>query len=188
MKNYIFGYGSLVNEQSRNITGESTFVGEARVRGLQRGWNVQVAAATALGITKISNAICNGIIISVSDQGLERYDIREISTKYERIELSKSDVELSSGDISDGILWAYIAIDPKEPDEKHPILQSYVDVVLAGFFDFGVDYAKEFAISTKGWVYPVNDRNNPKYPRALDKLEYKVEIDALVSSLGLIPE
>jgi len=51
MNNYIFGYGSLVNKESRGLTGKSALIGPVRVRGIRRGWNVQVTDKTVLGAT-----------------------------------------------------------------------------------------------------------------------------------------
>lgn len=124
--------------------------------------------------------------MSVPEQELARYDEREIPSKYKRIELPVANVNLLNNKSSSGTFWTYVAIDPKDPDAEHPIPQSYIDVVLTGFLDFGTDFAKEFVDSTEGWKYIVNDRDNPLYSRALKNVERRAEIDTLLSKASLV--
>ena len=50
----------------------------------------------------------------------------------------------------------------------HPILLSYLDVVIQGYLrHFGPDGVARFVATTEGWNAPVlNDRAAPLYPRA----------------------
>jgi len=53
--------------------------------------------------------------------------------------------------------------------KHYPLLQSYVDCVLAGFLAvFGWDGVERFMQSTQGWSAPMlADRAAPLYPRAV---------------------
>jgi hypothetical protein len=55
---------------------------------------------------------------------------------------------------------------PHGPD--HPILLSYLDVVIAGYLEkFGTQGPQHFFETTQGWDAPVlNDRARPLYPRS----------------------
>jgi len=71
-------------------------------------------------------------------------------------------------------------------DTDHPILQSYVDCVMAGYLSLfdesGLDH---FLNTTVGWQQPItNDRAYPQYPRAvsLEKTQHQ-HFDALVARL-----
>ena len=52
--------------------------------------------------------------------------------------------------------------------EKHPILLSYLDVVVQGYLDvFGRTGVEAFFATTDGWdIEVLNDRKAPRYPRA----------------------
>jgi hypothetical protein len=132
---------------------------------------------TVLGVVEMPGAVCNGVVVSVSEEELAKYDKRETPSEYKRVELSAKDIELLNGQNPIGTFWTYIAVNPKEPDAEHPIPQSYIDVVLNGFLDFGIDFAKEFIDSTDGWKYVADDRNNPN---ASKNIERRTEIDALL--------
>lgn len=55
-----------------------------------------------------------------------------------------------------------------EPTPEHPILLSYLDVVIQGYLrHFGEEGVARFVETTDGWEAPVlNDRHAPQYPRA----------------------
>jgi hypothetical protein len=51
-RNYIFGYGSLIDPQRRALSGDSGDAIPVRVQGLERAWNVPYPPwhMTALGV------------------------------------------------------------------------------------------------------------------------------------------
>jgi hypothetical protein len=49
-------------------------------------------------------------------------------------------------------IWVYVQQQFEPPDANHPILQSYVDVILRGCLSISEDFAKDFIIHTKGWA------------------------------------
>lgn len=53
------------------------------------------------------------------------------------------------------------------PSDRHPVLLSYIDVVVQGYMrEFGRDGAARFFTTTGGWDMPVlDDRAAPVYPR-----------------------
>ena len=54
-------------------------------------------------------------------------------------------------------------------DRAHPILLSYLHVVVAGYLaEFGADGVARFFATTRGWDAPIeDDRAAPRYPRAM---------------------
>jgi hypothetical protein len=77
-------------------------------------------------------------------------------------------------------VWVYVPKDPIPPDTSHPILQSYVDIIMRGCLSIHDDFARSFINTTVGWTdtstttkdlerskgHWVNDRTSPLYPRA----------------------
>jgi hypothetical protein len=77
-------------------------------------------------------------------------------------------------------VWVYVPKNPTPPDASHPILQSYVDIIMRGCFNtIGEPLARSFISTTTGWSrksnrtpttplhhYWVNDRHLPIYKRA----------------------
>ncbi len=170
MNNYLFGYGSLISKDSRcktGITGKSYVV---RMKGLKRVWNINIklVPTTAVGVVKDENSICNGIIVEINENEIPKFDERE-GKEYKRIKLDIKDVEFLGNDKFDnGIIWVYVPKKPGIADDKHPILQSYVDVIVSGCLEVNEAFAKEFVRTTYGWNNWINDRSNPRYTRHLD--------------------
>ncbi len=171
MAHYIFGYGSLISSESRNKTGATNEAWPVRMSGVQRGWNLVVPhfCMSAVGAYRKDGATCNGVLVSVLEQEFPKFDEQEIPYGYVRNEVNPYDVEfLKEGELTGkDTAWIYTTSNPGTPTQEAPIVQSYVDVILDGCMEFGLDFAKEFIITTKGWEMPwVNDRKNPRYPRA----------------------
>ena len=51
------------------------------------------------------------------------------------------------------------------PDAEHPLLQSYIDVVVEGGLEYGEAFAREVIETTEGWSdYWLNDRESARRP------------------------
>ena len=73
------------------------------------------------------------------------------------------------------------------PTERHPILRSYLDTVLAGFrAEYGPGAVADFVATTRGWEAPIlDDRARPRYSRAIaPDPALGAEIDAALAALG----
>ncbi len=184
-KNYLFGYGSLISEDSRRrtgLTGESFIV---RVSDYKRSWNVLIPEekTVGLGVEKKLGYSCNGVIFEIDKKELPKFDERE-TNNYERTNISIEQIEfLENKSIKEGEIWVYVTKNKGEPNEKFSIQQSYIDVVLTGCLEVNKEFALEFMRTTYDWKFIENDRANPKYARALNKLKFKNEIDKLIERI-----
>ncbi len=186
MTHYLFGYGSLINHQSRALTRRTKDPIPVRVLGLERAWNVVAydSRMTGLGVVMRESAVCNGVLVAVEDEELEAFDNREMEGtgfNYERVEINKENT-LGVTAITDGLkIWTYVVKRPTAPTIDFPILQSYVDVVLTGCLEFGEDFAVEFVHSTTGWASPwYDDRACPRYIRHLKMVDCR-KIDEILA-------
>jgi len=171
--NMFFGYGSLVNRATQNYPG----VKRATVSGWRRAWRHtgtrEVAFLTAV---PCPNTRIDGLLAQVPGGDWDALDARE---------------------------WAYIR-QPAEPgraaqiyhippdlhaapSRTHPILLSYLDVVVQGYLaEFGIAGVERFFTTTDGWEAPIlDDRSAPRYPRAqaLSRSETTL-VDAMLSGVG----
>ncbi len=166
---YLFGYGSLINSESRARTGMSGTTIPVRVKGIQRIWNFvdRDTRMRALGVVVREASMTNGILASVPSSDLWRFDQREAG--YTRTRLDPASViGWNEKQVPDGIIWTYLPNEPAWPSADCPIVQSYVDVVLAGCLEVSESFAAEFVRTTSNWDYPwVDDRSAPRYVRAL---------------------
>mmetsp|Transcript_26150 Transcript_26150/g.39429 ORF Transcript_26150/g.39429 Transcript_26150/m.39429 type:complete len:271 (+) Transcript_26150:134-946(+) len=104
MKHFIFGYGSLICPQSRSVTAPTlkSIAEPVIINHIERIWSARVLKGnslvldknrehirgwTPMGIRKRQGASCNGVLIHVDDEELERFDIREEGYKRHRIDL-----------------------------------------------------------------------------------------------------
>ena len=171
-RQFLFGYGSLINQESRSITGITKNPVVVTVRGFERSWCVQSPSMrlTGLGIFPNADARCNGVLVELDPDQLAAFDERELGgsdENYARVQVPHRAVEGPSLPGS-AIVWAYIVRKPSLPTSPFPIAQSYLDVILMGCLDFGEPFAAEFVGTTSGWDSPwVDDRSSPRYVRHL---------------------
>lgn len=167
MKNYIFGYGSIINDESRLKTlgcscadDEAVAVYLSPEFGYFRSWCYRSNTGfTALGLIpmnnqKYSSKIC-GIIFPVSNtEALNAFDEREQG--YERVLVNVKMVEINHNigchaakarakelelflQSTNVNIWTYVPTLAclSSPDDEYPILQTYVDVCLRGCLAWG---------------------------------------------------
>jgi len=184
-KHYIFGYGSLINSDSRRITGIAGDSIPVRVRGLQRYW-VSFAGVDmrAVGVRSEAESQCNGVLFDVPASELDKFDLRERG--YVRQALDHQHIEYLDGQTSASLLahpvWVYTYPDCPHESQFSPISQSYLDVIMLGCLEVGKQFAREFLQHTKLWQDWHDDRLSPLYPRAIvhDQHDY---LDALIGEL-----
>lgn len=180
-KEFIFGYGSLINTPSREATGRGRIDAvSARVSpdfGYVRSWVARSSSGfTALGLRPATPgeapSSINGVVFPVDGESLPRFDRRE--SGYDRVVVPRSVIEGVSwqGLPPDGVIWAYVpksitaaSAPPLFPDANHPLVQSYVDLVLEGTLEYGAEFARELVATTFDWGrFWLNDRTTARRP------------------------
>lgn len=148
-----FGYGSLVNLATHDYPNARP----ATLPGWRRIWCHAKARPVAFLSVHQAPGTIRGIIADVPNADWTALDARE--SDYTR------------HDVSD-VLGANTAIyqaDPGKtapPSSGHPILLSYLDVVVQGFLQhYGEQGVADFFATTDGWGPIKNDRAIPLYPR-----------------------
>jgi hypothetical protein len=175
---YIIGYGSLMQDESRKRT--SPQAGPAhpvQVKGYQRGWFARPDAAgfstTYLGAAPDPKESFNAVIYQVDPPELQATDRRESS--YCRRSVAFSNIrtlETGSFAIQDGQAWIYVNKPQTvaRPNARYPIVQSYVDIFLSGCLEqeqrFELKgFAQQCVATTHDWSeHWVNDRLYPRRP------------------------
>lgn len=177
-KNYIFGYGSLMNSESRNITVGRKDAISATIQGFQRGWNGRQTKITSLGAYEKKDAQINGVIFEVNEPELDMLDKRETGY-YRKI--------IDNQDLIEGNLWIYLIEEPLDANMDFPIILSYSDCVISGAFEFGDEFAIDYMEMTEGWDLPIlDDRKDPIYSSMSKKQVFEtVKIDEFYSSKSI---
>jgi hypothetical protein len=159
MKKYIFGYGSLVNNRSRNTTlkrnSESIITMIHKDFGYIRKWNYydKNINKIALGLEKnINGDYINGILFNVEESELIELDQREIG--YERIIIPNKFVNCHNLILSEEIIiYTYIPTDEfiiKEIN-KNKDNKKYLNICCDGFIKYGESFFKQFYQYTYDW-------------------------------------
>ncbi|MCX2723227.1 gamma-glutamylcyclotransferase family protein [Roseibium salinum] len=167
-----FGYGSLVNSDTIPAAMEVT---PGRLRGWVREWRVcgegeDGQGRCALTVREDAETEILGVMAREPRAGLKALELRE--QRYHRVEAIGScfrcDARKSPGP-EDMFLFRAAPEHQRWGTDAYPILQSYLDCVLAGFFRFwGEEGIDHFIATTDGWHVPIlNDRANPHYPRKI---------------------
>lgn len=177
LSQYIIGYGSLIETASKKATDKTS--GENKpvlIDHYQRGWfakGLSIGLSTTyLGVIKKANAHFNGTLFKLASvNSLKNYDRRE--KYYCRLLVKSADIHLLIDQkLPLGQYWIY-ALKPElmaAPSARYPIVQSYVDIFLAGCLEIEEKYhLKNFAaacVNTTGdWsLHWVNDRIYPRRP------------------------
>jgi hypothetical protein len=178
VQKYIFGYGSLIQIESRTRTVPKAFAAApAIVKGISRGWYYQAPSfslsPTYLGAVVDANATTNGVIYPVSDEELLANDARE--SDYTRTLLPRSAIKLLDGSSAPppGEYYFYASKSKNPVNAEHPIVQSYVDICVDGCLEVEAMYplardagfAEQFVKTCTDWKTPwINDRIFPYRP------------------------
>jgi hypothetical protein len=150
-----FGYGSLVNLATHTYPDPTP----AELVGWRRVWRHSNAFPVAfLSVEPCPVTTLHGITAQVPNADWAALDERE--NVYNR------------RDVTDQFT-SQTAVYEANPDftapqgTQHPILLSYLDVVIAGYTTLMGDAGPaHFFETTTGWVPVIDDRENPRYPRA----------------------
>lgn len=175
MKHLIFGYGSLVNRESRNRT---SFTWKEIVVNLiwyKRWWyfRTEKSKTTSVWIVKSENSTCNWILFEVDDLWLELFDKREFW--YKRVELEKEKIVSNNFNIDEIKIWTYVVNDIEYPNVNFPIAQSYIDIIMNGYLDVSESFVIEFIMTTEWWEYHwINDRNNSVFNIQIDNSKINI--------------
>ncbi|MFG2891225.1 gamma-glutamylcyclotransferase family protein [Streptomyces sp. NPDC048248] len=175
---YVFGYGSLIQRESREETWPKA--GRAfpvSVNGITRGWYDRVDTVswgpTYLGAVPDRSSTCNGVIFQVSHGELKAFTDREQGYKLTRI--PAGDITMLDGRSAPppGTFWYFGSTSRRYVSREFPIVQSYVDVCVSGCLavedEFTASrtakFAQKFFTSTTDWRTPwINDRIYPWRP------------------------
>ncbi|MBX2839834.1 MAG: hypothetical protein KTR35_23455 [Gammaproteobacteria bacterium] len=127
----------------------------------------------------------DGVLVTIPHSALAELDRRE--SGYDRVQIEPEQIAFAfdSHALSVERLFMYVSkTEFNAPaDEDHPILQSYIDCVMAGYeAQFGADGLSRFLQTTHGWRGPIeNDRSSPRYPRAVQlSVDQQARYDALL--------
>ena len=152
MSGRVFGYGSLVNRRTHDYADPVPMT----VRGWRRAWrHTDLRPVAFLTAVPAPDASIEGVSARVPAAAWDGLDDRE--SAYARAALPEGPT-----------IYHIPAGRHAAPDATHPILLSYLDVVVQGYLDaFGAAGVARFFETTDGWDAPIrDDRGAPAYPRA----------------------
>jgi len=158
---FFFGYGSLVN-RTTHAYGEAY---HASVTGWARAWmHTDLRDVAYLTAVPTPGVAIEGLIAGVPAGDWAALDEREFG--YDRHALAEEISHAAPRPIA-AQLYAVPRARATAPGYEHPILLSYLDVVVQGYLrEFGEGGAQRFFVTTHGWDAPVlDDRADPRYPR-----------------------
>lgn len=195
---YIFGYGSLIEMESRIWTCPTAkYAFPAVAKGIRRGWNDRGTRpgfnTTFLGAARDPDATCVGAIFAVSALEFAQFVQRE--SGYDAQRLDPDDLSLLSGGEVNHEAEYYLFLNKtyQQSDASYPIVQSYLDVCLTGCLEFeamyplakGAGFARQFVETIGDWTgFWINDRVHPRRP--VQDVPYANEIDNIL--LDTVPD
>ncbi len=184
MTQYIFGYGSLINQQSRQLTGQVGETYPAIVDHLVRYWgSIDRSYSLSPLVAKLGEGQTNGVLMAIDAEDLALFDQRERG--YQRIQLKSQHIHSKAQLTEQCQVWAYVQPSSPPPNAQSPIALSYLDTVLAGCLSFSVEFARHFIAHTQGWQHGwQNDRHAPLYSRNPGvSAEQLTQIDQLLTEI-----
>ncbi|RJX74365.1 gamma-glutamylcyclotransferase [Vibrio sinensis] len=179
---YIFGYGSLMNSASRQLTGQTSAAVPSIIHGFRRSWGkIDDSYSLSPLVVARGDGLVNGVLLKVDQKELIEFDRRERG--YHRVAVMTKQIESQLMIQDEDEVWVYIKNDAVPPCELSPIMQTYVDTVIAGCLEISEQFALQFVEHTIGWHHPLeNDRHAPKYGNLAGvTTEHHSAIDRLVA-------
>jgi hypothetical protein len=174
-KNFVIGYGSLMEENSRTRTNkEAINVKPIFIKNFQREWGQrsQRYKITFLTVSRKIGSTINAIYYPLNIKSIKKLDKRERGYCRYRVKFKELKFFDKKVNPKNKNFWIYTAKKNNvlKPDDNHPIVQSYVDIFLNGCFQiqdkFNIYNFSELCVeTTKGWSSNwVNDRIHPRRP------------------------
>lgn len=174
---YIIGYGSLMQDESRKRTAPKA--GPAYpvvVKGYRRGWFAKGSSVgfdtTYLGVVEGGDSQLNAVIYQVDEAELTATDKRESFYCRQAIPAPRVASLTAETASPKGQIWIYVN-KPEgiaTPNSRYPIVQSYVDIFVSGCLEqeqrFALEgFARQCLATTTDWSrHWVNDRIYPRRP------------------------
>lgn len=158
---YFFGYGSLVNRTTHDFADPQP----AQLHGWRRSWcHTDLRPVAFLTALPDEHSTIKGMIAHVPGGDWLALDQREYG--YDRVEATNSVTHTAKDPIRIAV-YAVPHQTRRTTNARHPILLSYLDVVVQGYLrEFGPKGVTQFFATTDGWDAPIlNDRAKPHYPR-----------------------
>lgn len=174
---YIIGYGSLMQDESRKRTAPKA--GSAYpvvVQGYRRGWFARGGSVgfdtTFLGLVADANSRLNAVVYQIDAAEIALTDKREFSYCRQNVPAEHLTALVAEAPAAKGQLWIYVS----KPEgvatasARHPLVQSYVDIFVSGCLEqeqrFGLKgFAQQCLTTTSDWSrHWVNDRIYPRRP------------------------
>ena len=142
-----------------------------------------IASPDTAAKQKAEQAYVDGVVVRIPIEDLPLLDEREAG--YNRVKVPASDFDLPPT-CNEAYVHVYVSkpSNAGRSNQQYPILQSYIDCVLAGYCAvFEHNGMQQFVDSTVGWGGVIeNERSNPKYPRAVQLADSQLQLfDRLVS-------
>jgi hypothetical protein len=173
---YIVGYGSLMQEESRRRTAPTARVAYPVIlKGYRRGWFAKGSpvgfGSISLGVVADENSQLNAAIFEIDPAEIPATDQREYFYCREGLDAARIAPLAAEALAPAGQIWIY-AMKPgavATPSSRYPIVQSYVDIFVSGCLEHEQRFALEgFAaqcLTTTQWSHHwVNDRIYPRRP------------------------
>jgi len=158
---YFFGYVILVNLSTHDFPDPHP----ARLKGWRRAWrHTDLRPVAFLTAVPDAESEIEGMIAHVPKNDWAALDEREWA--YDRIPAAHAITHPLTHEVEIAV-YAVPQDRHNEPTNRHPLLLSYIDVVVQGYLRiFGPEGVDRFFATTDGWDAPVlNDRSEPRYPR-----------------------
>ncbi|WP_170762403.1 gamma-glutamylcyclotransferase family protein [Ruegeria lacuscaerulensis] len=178
---YFFGYGSLVNLSTHDFPDPRP----ARLKGWRRAWrHTDLRPVAFLTAVPDPESEIEGMIAHVPKNDWAALDEREWA--YDRVSATRSVTHPLTHEVEIAV-YAVPQERHNAPSKRHPLLLSYIDVVVQGYLRaFGEDGADRFFDTTDGWSSPIlNDRAEPRYPRHQQLKPAETEfVDARLSRIS----
>ena len=155
-----FGYGSLVNLATHAYDDPRP----ARLHGWRRVWrHTSLREVAFLSVEPDPGSAIDGVIARVPGADWQALDLREAA--YDRHDVTVA--ILHDGASAPTAVYQVSPQRVMAPSQDHPILLSYIDVVVQGYLRmYGEHGVAGFFATTAGWDTPVrDDRHAPHYPR-----------------------
>lgn len=156
---WFFGYGSLVNR----ATHSAPQAHPAQLHGWRRTWRLTALRPVAfLTVEPADGCVIDGLIARVPGGDWAALDHRE--SAYDRLPVTVAHSAAAPPEVA---VYAIPEGKHGPASTAHPVLLSYLDVVVQGFLrEFGEAGVTRFFETTAGWEAPVlDDRATPLYPR-----------------------